>query len=187
MLAEKLSYKDYFIFNNLIIPSDHNGSSQIDHLVISKFGIFVIETKQWGGWLFGSKDDKKWTQSWSVPGGVETNPTENPLRQNWSHIMSLKALMPFIPETASYRNIVVLTGSAEVKTEMPEGIVYLENLIEFIEKNTEIKLSEETVQRALGKLSYVCQTADISLNQHIENLYDRYPEQKVQDESSMIN
>ena len=65
ILSEELSYKDYFIFNNLTIPSDHNGSSQIDHLVVSRFGVFVIESKDYQGWIFGSRDQDSWTQSLS--------------------------------------------------------------------------------------------------------------------------
>lgn len=172
ILAEGLSYKDYFIFNNLTIPSDHNGSSQIDHLVVSKFGIFVIESKDYKGWIFGSKDQDNWTQS--LPGGKNKFQFQNPIRQNWSHIMSLKLLMPSIPENA-YQSVVVFTDSCEFKTDPIENVVHSEEIISCIQKQTEIKLSEENLHLILGKLSYVCQTADISAVQHIENLHAHHP------------
>lgn len=172
ILAENLSYKDYFIFNNLIIPSDHNGSSQIDHLVVSKFGIFVIESKDYKGWIFGSKDQDTWTQS--LPGGANKFQFQNPIRQNWSHIMSLKPLLPTIPENA-YLGLVVFTDSCEFKTDPIENVVHSEDVIGQIQKHTEIKLSEDNIHMILGKLSYVCQTADISAVQHVDNLLAHYP------------
>lgn len=175
ILAEGLSYKDYFIFNNLTIPSSSNGSSQIDHLVVSKFGIFVIESKDYKGWIFGSKDEEKWTQS--LPGGKNKFQFQNPIHQNWSHIMSLRALMPFIPEN-TFRSVVVFSDSCEIKTPPIENVVRAEGLIERIKAHTENKLSDNDLQLAIGKLSYVCQTADITPTQHIENLHEHHPQLK---------
>ncbi len=171
VLAEGLSYKDYFIFNNLTIPSDHNGSSQIDHLVVSKFGIFVIENKDYKGWIFGNKDQDNWTQS--LPGGRNKFQFQNPIRQNWSHIMSLKLLLHSIPENA-FQSIVVFTDSCEFKTEPIDNVVHSEEIVGNIQKHTETKLSEENLHLILGKLSYVCQTADITPSQHIENLHSHH-------------
>ena len=167
ILTEELSYKDYFIFKNLTIPSSFNGSSQIDHLVISKFGIFVIESKDYKGWIFGGKDDEKWTQS--LPGGKNKYEFHNPIRQNWSHIMSLKELMPFIPEL-SYISIVVFTDNCELKGPPLENVVRIEKIVETIKKHTEIKLPENELLLVLGKLSFACQTVDITSAQHIENV-----------------
>lgn len=166
ILAEGLSYKDYFIFNNLTIPSDYNGSSQIDHLVVSKFGVFVIEGKDSKGWISVSKDQDSWTKSF----GKNKVQFPNPIWQNWSHIRSLRTLLPFIPETA-FQNIVVFTGSCEIKTSPIENVVHSEELIECIKKHTENKIPENELELALGKLSFVCQTADISPSQHVENLH----------------
>lgn len=173
ILAEGLSYKDYFIFNNLTIPSDHNGSSQIDHLVVSKFGIFVIESKDYKGWIFGNKDQEHWTQS--LPGGNNKFQFQNPIRQNWSHIMSLKALFPSVHENA-FQSIVVFTDSCEFKTDPIENVVHSEDIVGCIQKHTEPRLSEENLHLILGKLLYVCQTADISHEQHLENLHVSHPE-----------
>lgn len=56
-----LNAKDYIIINNVTLPIE-NGTTQIDHIIVSKFGIFVIETKNFSGWIFGKKDDLTWTQ-----------------------------------------------------------------------------------------------------------------------------
>ncbi|NNE26266.1 MAG: NERD domain-containing protein [Saprospiraceae bacterium] len=46
-----LNNKTYHKFHNIIIPSK-SGTTQIDHLIISSYGIFIIETKNKKGWVF---------------------------------------------------------------------------------------------------------------------------------------
>ncbi|MGB8816008.1 MAG: nuclease-related domain-containing protein [Minisyncoccia bacterium] len=167
ILSEGLSYKDYFIFNNLTIPSTLNGSSQIDHLVVSKFGIFVIESKDYKGWIFGSKDKENWTQS--LPGGEKKFQFQNPIRQNYSHIIALQDLIPFVNKD-SFESIVVFMDSCELKTPIIENIIHPRELIKSIQKFNQNKISEEKLHLIIGKLSYMCQTLNISPSQHIENL-----------------
>jgi hypothetical protein len=172
ILSEGLSYKDYFIFNNLMVPSERNGSSQIDHLVVSKFGVFVIESKDFSGWIFGSREQENWTQS--LPGGVDRFQFQNPIRQNWSHVMALRALLPFLSE-ATFHSIVVFTEKGEIKTPRIEGVVMAGDLVATITKNAEIKMSDDGLHMAIGKLSYLCQAADISFSDHLGNLQSRHP------------
>ena len=51
----------YHRFHNLIIPTD-NGTTQVDHLLISSFGLFIIETKAMVGWIFGTESQASWTK-----------------------------------------------------------------------------------------------------------------------------
>jgi len=74
----------YRRIDDLIIPSK-NGTTQIDHVLVSVFGIFVIETKNMQGWIFGGEKDTTWCQS--VYG--HKNRFQNPLRQNYRHIECL--------------------------------------------------------------------------------------------------
>ena len=166
-LSRELSYKDYFIFNNLILPSENNGSTQIDHIVVSKFGIFVIESKDYKGCVFGDKDEPQWTQS--LPGGKNKFQFQNPIHQNYAHIMALKALMPFAAD--KLYSIVVFSSQSEIKTPPIENVVHLSELIGCIKKYTEEKLSESDIQLIIGKLSYACQTVDITAAEHIANLH----------------
>ena len=170
-LSRELGYKDYFIFNNLIIPSENRGSTQIDHIVVSKFGIFVIESKDYSGWIFGEKDQTFWTQS--LPGGKNKFQFQNPIHQNYAHIMALKALMPFAAD--SFYSIVVFSDKSEIKTAPIENVVYLSQLIGCIKKYTQEKLTENDTQLVIGKLSYACQTVDITTSEHIVNLNTHQP------------
>ena len=51
----------YHRFHDVIIPSSH-GTTQVDHILVSPFGIFVAETKNYKGWIYGSADQSTWTQ-----------------------------------------------------------------------------------------------------------------------------
>ena len=108
---------EYTIFNDLLFES--NGySTQIDHLVVSPYGIFVIETKGYKGWIFGGENTEYWTQS------LYGNKYQfyNPIKQNEGHVRYLRYLLrtsayiPIIP-------IVVFGNSAEIKAHVTNHIV----------------------------------------------------------------
>ena len=166
LLSRELSYKDYFLFNNLILPSENNASTQIDYVVVSKFGIFVIESKDYQGWIFGDKDQVSWTQS--LPGGKNKFQFQNPIHQNYAHIMALKALLPFVGDY--FNSIVVFLNKSEFKTAVLENVVNLNGLIGCIKKYTQERLTDNDLQLAIGRLSFLCQTVDISVSEHVENL-----------------
>ena len=166
ILARNLSYKDYFLYNNIIINSKNNISTQIDHIIVSRFGIFVIESKEYSGWIFGSKEQKIWTQSLNKESRFHF---QNPIRQNYGHLMALKEMMPFAKN--NFINVVVFTGDAEIKTEKIENVVYLNELISYIEKYDKEVLTGNEIQFAIGKLSYACQTINITSEEHVANIY----------------
>lgn len=112
LLASNLSHKEYFIFNNLIVPSDVLGTTEIDHVVVSRFGVFVIENKDLSGWVFANKSHKKWTQTFRRGKKYEF---QNPLIQNFAHVSALKEQLPFIKNR--FFNVVVFSGRSEFKTE----------------------------------------------------------------------
>lgn len=60
-LLSQLPESDYTLVKDVTLPAE-DGTTQVDHIVVSKFGIFVVETKNMKGWIFGSKTQKQWTQ-----------------------------------------------------------------------------------------------------------------------------
>lgn len=124
----RLPAEDYIILNDITMKS-RSGSSQIDHLVISSFGIFVIETKFYKGWLFGSEENEKWTQALYT----EKYQFYNPIQQNRGHIKTLKYNLTKYPNVPYYP-IIVLAGSCEFKTfdNVKTPVIYPESLCETI-------------------------------------------------------
>lgn len=109
--------EEYVVFNDLLFES--NGySTQIDHIVVSPYGVFVIETKGYKGWILGGENSEYWTQT------IYNSKHQfyNPIKQNAGHVRFLHHLLKcstdilFIP-------IVVFNNSAELKVHTDNNIV----------------------------------------------------------------
>ena len=105
----KLDREEYRVINDVLITS-HGHSSQIDHIVVSRFGIFVIETKHYKGWIHGGENSEYWTQSIYS----DKFKFRNPIKQNAGHIRAVRNILREYPQ-AVYHPIVAFTGSAELK------------------------------------------------------------------------
>lgn len=125
-LAMALPPDIYHVFHDLLIPTPQGKTAQIDHVIVSVFGVFVIETKHIGGWIFGKADEPKWT--FKFPDGTKDD-RQNPLQQNQGHIRALAHLVK-VPELY-FCNLVRLTGNAELKTGPIPGVMK-EGLTDFI-------------------------------------------------------
>lgn len=106
---KRLPKKRYIVLNNLLLQTAYK-SSQIDHLVVSTYGLFVIETKRFSGWIHGNERAQKWTQTFYK----NRFQFRNPIKQNWSHIYALKELLSDF-NSIKYHNIVVFTGGCKLK------------------------------------------------------------------------
>ena len=78
----------YFPFDNILLR-EGGRSTQIDHVVVSPYGIFVIETKNYKGWIYGRRRAEYWTQN--IYG--TKFPLRNPVRQNYAHTRALQELL----------------------------------------------------------------------------------------------
>lgn len=116
--------------------SIEDGTTQIDHIVISRFGIFVIETKNMKGWIFGSENQRFWTQN--IYG--QKHSFQNPLHQNYKHIKALEKL--FDIDGNKIFSVVVFVGDATFKTDMPDNVVYTGGLLGYINSKKEGVLSD---------------------------------------------
>jgi len=140
---EGLSSHRYTLFHDVTLPTG-NGTTQIDHLVLSTHGVFVIETKNISGWIFGSERQASWTQSF--PKGKVS--FQNPLRQNFLHVKVLQELLGL--EQGALFSIVVFVGNAEFKTSMPENVVKLSGLVPFISRKASDLIAAHEIQRLVG-------------------------------------
>jgi len=114
---KKLDKQQYKIMHDLYIPHhDGHGTAQIDHLVVSQFGVFVIETKNYQHWIFGSETQNKWTQKIYK----QSNQFQNPINQNKSHIKSLSQFLKVDPYY--FHNLVFFVGECTFKTDMPDYV-----------------------------------------------------------------
>lgn len=108
--AKLLLPSDYLRFHNVTLRTP-DGTTQIDHVFVSRFGVFVVETKNMGGWIYGSERNLRWTQVF--PGGRKTS-FQNPLRQNYRHVKAMEAtLAPLKLPADAVRSVVAFVGEAD--------------------------------------------------------------------------
>lgn len=104
----KLPKDKYKLLNNIMI-SVNGKTHQIDHILVSEYGIFVIETKQYNGYITGGKYDKNWVRHI----GKKKIYYTNPIRQNYGHVKSICELLN-IDESMVF-NIVCIPSTAKLK------------------------------------------------------------------------
>ena len=83
-----------FLFN-LYIPKANDETTEIDVVLIHPKGLFVIESKNYNGWIFGNERNQYWTQTLPKGRGHASNKEQfyNPFRQNGGHIKHLKRIL----------------------------------------------------------------------------------------------
>lgn len=115
----------YHRLHNITVPTP-DGTTQIDHVFVSPYGIFVLETKNMTGWIFGGKDQAQWTQKIYK----QTFKFQNPLRQNYKHTKALEAALQVPAETI--HSVVTFVGGSVFKTEMPSNVTRGAGFISYI-------------------------------------------------------
>lgn len=139
----RLDPAKFLIFDNVTIR-DGNETTQIDHIYVSTTGVFVVETKNMSGWIFGGEKQAQWTQT------IYRKKTrfQNPLRQNYRHTQALESLLG-IPDSA-IKSVIVFVGDAVFKTPLPVNVCTFGNYTEYINSFTQPVLSDEQVKE-IGK------------------------------------
>lgn len=99
---KKLPMDKYIVLNDIMVKQN-NSTHQIDHLIISQFGIFVIEMKNYYGLILGEEHKDKWIQYL----GKKKSYFLNPIHQNYGHVKALEKLLNldnkyFIPIVCFY-------------------------------------------------------------------------------------
>ena len=146
-VLSKLDAAQYRHFCNLIIHTS-NGTTQIDNIVVSPFGVFVIEAKYFQGWIFGGAKQEKWTHTLSR---FEKYAFPNPIRQNYGHIKALARLLRQ-PESRFHSVIVFAHHNCQLKTELPANVCLQHNFIEYIQGFTKNIVDDAALARIYAVL-----------------------------------
>lgn len=102
----KLRRKDYIVINDMLVATSNGRTSQIDHVVVSTRGIFVIETKNHAGRIAGGEHSQYWQQHLRN----ESKSMYNPLLQNLSHLRAIRRLLPTLDKNF-FSSMVVFTNA----------------------------------------------------------------------------
>jgi hypothetical protein len=141
----RLDKNKYHLLKNVTLPTE-DGTTQIDHVVVSEYGVFVIETKNMKGWIFGSEHGKSWTQNIYR----HKNTFQNPLHQNYKHVKTIESELGIEP--GKIFSVVVFVGDSTFKTQMPPNVTYAGGFVGYIKSKTERIVSPPEVRQIVSMI-----------------------------------
>lgn len=139
-----VSGPEYHHFRNVIL-STSRGSVEIDRVIVSRFGVFVIEDKNRSGWIFGDSHDSYWT----AVHFKKRYRFQNPLLQNFGHVKALEELLGV--DQSKMHPLVVFRGRFEFKTPVPQG-VFLYSCASWVANRRDVVMTEGDVDRIVDAL-----------------------------------
>ncbi|MDZ7757764.1 NERD domain-containing protein [Rhodohalobacter sp.] len=161
-----LSSKVYRRFHGIIIPSK-NGTTQIDHLIVSPYGLFIVETKNKKGWIFGGGRQRKWTQSIYGKNYTFQNPVKQTFRQK-------KILSEFLDlDESLIHTVIYFVGDCKFKTDLPANVIR-KRLGKYIKGFKEQVLPPEEVHRIEETLEQHMDESTLTTRDHIQSLRKRH-------------
>ena len=162
-------YKDV---NNVTIQTKH-GTTQVDHVIVSKFGIFVVETKNMDGWIFGDEQSHQWTQSMV---GKKYR-FQNPLHQNYRHT---KALAEFLEiDHEKLFSMVMFWGDAEFKTPMPENVMN-RGYTSYIKRHQDVLFTDDEVEQIVTAIKTgMLPKSWATRRKHVGSLKERFSSTQI--------
>ncbi len=174
-----------FLFN-IYIPKENGETTEIDVLMICSKGIFVFESKNYSGWIFGSETQKNWYQT--LPAGRRRSHKEqfyNPIMQNRTHIKHLKA---FLGEQVPMRSIIVFSDRCTLKSVQIKsndiGVINRYSVAPVVSgicnQIPADLLNESDIADIYNKLYPYTQVDAMAKAQHIANIHNNLNPQPIQ-------
>ena len=169
VLRRKLDASLYHVLNDIYLPLEDGSTTQIDHVVISPFGVFVIETKTYKGWIFGNPRDAQWTQVLHR----RKSRFQNPLRQNYLHVQRLVALTGLLADVV--HSVVAFSGEATFKTKLPPEVMHFADVADYILSYKSKMIPPDDVEGIVATIVRVDGAIPASVRKaHVANLRRRH-------------
>ena len=169
-LAQLPKYR-YKVLNNIMLKTK-NGTTQIDHIVVSEYGIFVIETKNYTGLITGNTNTLEWTKNMF---GKKFK-FRNPILQNKGHIIALSRALninkdKFIP-------IVVFVNDCKLRITTKSTVIYDKKLLKTISNYKTERIDEQDVNRIASNINKLNQKGILMKIKHIMYVKERQRKNK---------
>lgn len=146
----ELNPEHYVLINDVMLPNGSDiGTTQIDHIVVSNFGIFCVETKAYAGWIFGRESDKYWTQSVNY----HKYRFFNPLRQNYGHVKTLEKLLAPLGVFIPIYSFVAFPDAEELRIAGTDAVGYARDIVRKIKGYTQLVLSNKDVEKIINVIN----------------------------------
>lgn len=167
-----LECEEYQVFNDLLLRNG-NYTTQIDHIILSRYGVFVIETKNVHGKVYGSGNAEFWKQylpDWGYKryGITQEHQLRNPIWQNAGHIKTLRRLV-FDNDIPIY-GIVVFPYDTDLYVTAEQQVLKMWQVVPYVKRFRDRVLSAEQVGFYRRRILEVISTAESDRKQHLDNV-----------------
>ena len=170
ILSEGLDPAQYTILPNIMLPNRRGVTTEVDFIVVSKFGVFVIESKNFMGFIETDPEARFWTHT--IPGKV-TKQFKNPIHQNNAHLFSLEEATG-IPLGVMY-SVTAFSDRAKFTTPMPDGVCYFSGIVDAIHARQTPQIKAEQIPDIVAAIREWDQSIPQELRDaHVENLRRRH-------------
>ena len=159
---------------NCYIPKHNGGTTEIDLIFLHESGVYVIESKNYSGWIFGDENSKNWCET--IKGKKYF--FYNPIKQNKSHIKNLEKLIKIGEE--KYQSVIVFNANANLKKITTESqnlhVITAQQIKKFLQEQNELpdQLSNTDMNEIYNKLLPGTQLSEEEKKQHIERIKKQY-------------
>ena len=169
---EELPSEDYRVYNDLLIR-EGKYTTQVDHVIISRFGVFVLETKNVHGKVYGSENAEFWKQflpdrGYKRYGYTQEHQLRNPIWQNNGHIKTLRRLV-FGNDVPIYGMIVFPSGT-EINVNVESPVMTMGFVIRYIKSFGDEVLSSDQMNYYRRRLFEVISTSESDRKEHLDNV-----------------
>lgn len=172
----KLPPELFLVFNDMILTTADGKTTQVDHVVIGSHGIFVIETKNYQGKVYGNESSSEWHQYL----GQKDFPFHNPIHQNYGHVKTLASTLQ-VPESV-FVPIVVFPNQTTLRIEAHSPVLHINELADYIrDYSSTCHLTEAQMNTFYQVLCDVQESNQSKKQEHIE-----YVQEKIQDRDTKI-
>lgn len=161
------------IMANLHLPKEDGTTTEIDLIMLSEYGIYVFESKNYSGWIFGSEKSKKWTQTFR---NGKRYHFLNPIWQNQGHISELKSVIGS-EKPGLYKSLIIFSEGCKLKKVNMEStdirVIKRDELIKTIKEdvsNSQKLLSSEEIEEIYNKLKEFTNVDEETKTTHIKNI-----------------
>lgn len=169
-------YGARFLFN-CYLPTEYGETTEIDVILLYKDGIFVFESKNYNGWIYGDGRQELWTQTLLAGKNVHKTHFYNPVRQNQTHIKYLRRI---IGNNLPIYSVVVFSNDCVLKDvknyNSISEVIYLNQVITTVQKLSSIRpnsIKQEVLISIYDKLYPYTQVSEGIKMQHIENINNK--------------
>ncbi len=127
LVREKLHELQLTALHDIILADDV-GLTQVDHVVKTPWGIAVIETKYYAGFIYGSRVRDHWTQRLYRGGEFFEYDFQNPTKQNYRHLMAIRHVIGASAAAIPVKGFVMFVGKAKIGDSIKDEVLPIEQL-----------------------------------------------------------